>query len=431
MLQIIDLGVCLSIKNINLDIDFVRSQFPAFDDPLSKKWSFFENAGGSYVPKNVINHLNNFMKSTKVQPYADFDMSELAGQNMDKAINLFAKMINAQNNEIIIGSSTTMNMYVLSNAIKSLLKKGDEIIVTNQDHEANIGAWRKLANEGMVIKEWKLNSETGELEIDELKSLLTEKTKVLAVTHCSNIVGSINNLKLITSIAHQYDVLVIGDGVSYAPHGFPDVKNLNVDFYAFSLYKTYGPHLGLLYGKKILLDKLPNQNHEFLEGEVPYTLNPGGPNHEELACLIGISEYFDNLYNHHFQNENVSKIEKIKKINELISDHEEKIGNKLLDFYNSEKKIKLIGKKKIENRNRAPTFSFTVEGKKSKEVSEQLVKNKIALRNDNFYAWRCLKALGIDTKDGVVRSSMVHYNSINEVDNLISAFENSNLLNNN
>ena len=418
----------MSIENISLDTDFIRSQFPAFNDPLSSKWSFFENAGGSYVPQKVINRLNEFMTSTKVQPYASFEMSKIAGENMDKATNYFAKMINADHDEIIIGSSTTMNMYVLSNSIKHLLKSGDEVIVTNQDHEANIGAWRKLNEIGAVIKEWKLNPQSGELEIEELEKLLSSKTKILAVTHCSNIVGSINNLKEITKIAHNYGAYVVGDGVSYAPHGLPNVKELDVDFYSFSLYKTYGPHLALLYGKKEIFEKLPNQNHEFLKNQIPYTLNPGGPNHEELASLVGIAEYFEDVYNHHFQEKKINLLNKIKKINSIITNHEEKIANKFLEFIESEKKIKLIGKKKIVNKNRAPTFSFTIEGMSSEKVSESLIKQKIALRNDNFYAWRCLKALGIDTEDGVVRVSMVHYNSIDDVDKLISAFEKSNFI---
>ena len=159
----------MSIKNISLDLTYVKEQFPAFKDPLSSKWSFFENAGGSYVPHNVIKHLNNFMTSTKVQPYAEFDISTIAGNKMDRATELFAEMINANKNEIIIGGSTTMNMYVLSNAIKNLLKPGDEVIVTNQDHEANIGAWRRLKEMGAVIKEWKINFETAELDIEDLK----------------------------------------------------------------------------------------------------------------------------------------------------------------------------------------------------------------------------------------------------------------------
>jgi len=413
----------LSIKNIALDIDFVKAQFPAFKDPLSSKWSFFENAGGSYVPHNVIKHLNNFMTSTKVQPYAEFDTSAIAGNNMDKATELFAEMINARKDEIIIGASTTMNMYVLSNAMKHFIKPGDEVIVTNQDHEANIGAWRRLESYGAVIKEWKINTENAELEIEDLKALLTNKTKIVAVTHCSNIVGSINNLQSIAKLVHKYNAFLVGDGVSYAPHGLPNVKDLDVDFYTFSLYKTYGPHLGLLYGKKEILNQLPNQNHEFLEGDVPYTLNPGGPNHEELSCLVGIYEYFNNLYNHHFPDENNTLRKKIEKINELISNHEEQIANPLLEYLNSRNDIKLIGKKKIENKNRAPTIAFTFVNQSSKKISDQLVKNGIATRNDNFYAWRCLKALGIDVEDGVVRTSMVHYNTHEDVEKLISALK--------
>jgi cysteine desulfurase family protein (TIGR01976 family) len=413
----------MSNNNVSLDVSYVKAQFPAFNDPLSAKWSFFENAGGSYVPNNVIERLNHFMTSTKVQPYAEFDISAIAGDNMDQATNLFAEMINVQNDEIIIGGSTTINMYVLSNAIRSLLKPGDEVIVTNQDHEANVGAWRRLAEHGMVIKEWKINTKTAELEIEDLKSLLSEKTKIVAVTHCSNIVGSINDLKSIAKLVHEYDAYIIGDGVSYAPHGFPDVKDLDVDFYAFSLYKTYGPHLGLLYGKKAILDKLPNQNHEFLEGDVPYTLNPGGPNHEELSCLIGVYEYFNNLFEHHFPGEDGSVRDKIEKINELIAKHEQEIANPLLEYISSRDDIKLIGKNKIENKNRAPTIAFTMDNKSSKELSSDLVKHGIATRNDNFYAWRCLKALGIDVDDGVVRTSMVHYNTHEDVNNLIEALK--------
>ncbi len=413
----------MSLENISLDVNFVRNQFPAFSDPLSAKWSFFENAGGSYVPKTVIDHLTNFMTSTKVQPYAEYETSKIAGNQMDKAIELFAAMIGAKSNEILIGSSTTMNMYVLSNALKQLINPEDEIIVTNQDHEANISPWRRLKDVGAKIVEWQLNKNNGELEIKELENLLSEKTKIIAVTHCSNIVGSFNNLELITKLAHEKGAYVIGDGVSYAPHGFPNVKKLDVDFYAFSLYKTYGPHLALLYGKEEILNKLPNQNHEFLENEVPYTLNPGGPNHEELASLIGIYDYFNNLYNHHFNDDENIIRNKIDRINNLITKHEEKVTSPLLEYICSRKDFDLIGKNKIINKNRAPTIAFTVKNISSKDVANILVKNNIATRNDNFYAWRCLKALGIDVDDGVIRLSLTHYNSYEDVEKLINALE--------
>jgi len=413
----------LNISNSELDINFVRSQFPAFTDPLCKEWSFFENAGGSYVPKQVIDKLNNFMISTKVQPYAEYPMSRIAGEQMDQATNLFAQMINANNKEILIGGSTSINLYVLSNALKNYLNPGDEVIVTNQDHEANISPWRRLSEVGAIIKEWKINPRTAELEIETLKKLLTNKTKIVAVTHCSNIVGTINDLKSITKIVHEKNAIIIGDGVSYSPHGFPDVKELGVDFYTFSLYKTYGPHLGLLYGKEDILKKLPNQNHEFLEGNYPYTINPGGANHEELCSLIGIYEYFNEFYNHHFTNKDQTLRKKINKINKMISKHEEKISNPLLNYLNGRKDLKLIGQKKIENKNRAPTISFISNSISSKDLSNHLVKNGIATRNDNFYAWRCLEALGINTEDGVVRTSLVHYNSLEDVEKLINVLK--------
>jgi len=416
----------LNISNTQLDIDYARSQFPAFNDPLCKDWSFFENAGGSYVPNHVIKKLNEFMTSTKVQPYAEYPMSKIAGDNMDKATEFFAKMINAKNKEIIIGGSTSINLYVLSNALKYSLKPGDEVIVTNQDHEANISPWRRLSEVGAIIKEWKINPTTAELEINDFKNLLSHKTKIVAVTHCSNIVGSINDLKKISQLSHEHNAIVIGDGVSYAPHGFPDVKELEVDFYTFSLYKTYGPHLALLYGKEEILKKLPNQNHQFLEGSYPYTINPGGPNHEELASLIGIYDYFIDLYSHHFGKDEISIRKKIKKINYLISDHEKKIANPFLEYISKRNDIRLIGKKSIQNKDRAPTISLVPKNQTSKYLSDFLISKKIATRNDNFYAWRCLKALGIDVNDGLVRISMTHYNSEKDTIKLIDAFENFN-----
>ena len=171
----------MSISNTKLDLEYVRSQFPAFSDQLCKDWSFFENAGGSYVPQQVINKLNEFMISTKVQPYAEYPMSKIAGENMDKAINLFAKMINANEKEIIIGGSTSINLYVLSHALKYSLKPGDEVIVTNQDHEANISPWRRLSEVGAKVKEWKINKYTAELQIEDLENLLTNSHDFLQI----------------------------------------------------------------------------------------------------------------------------------------------------------------------------------------------------------------------------------------------------------
>ena len=178
-----------------------------------------------------------------------------------------------------------------------------------------------------------------------------------------------------------------------------------------------------MYGKEEILKSLPNQNHEFLEGQYPYTINPGGPNHEELVSLIGIYEYFDKLFLHHFNNINYSILEKIEKINHLISKHEEEIANPILDYLYKRNDIRLIGKNKIENKNRAPTIAFISSKKSSKEIVNHLLSDKIATRNDNFYAWRCLKSLGIDLDDGVVRLSMTHYNNYQDTESVINSLQ--------
>jgi len=406
-----------------LDIEFVRNKFPVFKNSKTKDLAFFENAGGTYVPDTVINKLNKFMIETKVQPYGDFPPSIEAGDEMDNSTNKIAELLNIGKDEFIIGPSTTMNMFLLSRGIKHWLNKGDEIIVTNQDHEANIGAWRKLEDEEIIIKEWLLNKDSAELEIEDLKLLINEKTKIICVCHTSNIVASINNLKEIVNLAHQNDIKVVGDGVAYMAHDLADLKGIGLDFYGFSLYKTFGPHLALLYGKKELLEETKNLNHEFLSKEIPLTLNPGGPNHEELACLSGLTDYYEDLYNHHFSNQKLNLYEKAKEIFKLVYSHEEQLMEKLLSFLKSKNNVKLIGKSTHLRNERMPTVSFTVKEKSSLSIAQAAGKNGIGIRNGDFYAWRCLKGLGIDTNDGVIRISMVHYNSMEEVEKLINFLE--------
>ena len=163
---------------------------------------------------------------------------------MDESYESFARYLNVKADEVFFGPSTSQNTYVLSQAMRGYLKAGDEIIVTNQDHEANSGAWRRLAEFGMVVKEWSVNRETGQLETEGLKELLSDKTKLVTFPHCSNIIGQINPVKEWTKLAHELGATVVADGVSYAGHGFPDIADLGVDIYVFSLYKTYGPHQG-------------------------------------------------------------------------------------------------------------------------------------------------------------------------------------------
>ncbi len=407
---------------MKLDIDFVRRQYPVFQDAESTRWAFFENAGGTYIPSQVIDRLHNFFQFTKVQPYGLFPSSVAAGRAMDESYQCMAKLLNADENEITFGPSTTMNFYVLAQAIRPLIKSGDEIIVTNQDHEANIGCWRRLSEFGAVIKEWRIDTETGELDIADLKRLVTDRTRLVCFSLCSNIVGTMNDVEAIVRITHEAGALAIGDGVSFAPHCLVDVTKLGVDLYLFSTYKTFGTHIGVMWGKKEVLATLKSQGHFFNDDEPHYRLNPAGPLHAEIAALAGIGEYIDTLYAHHFKSPSLTRRERAVRMFSLFADQETALSNMLLETLRHMPDIRIIGQPVAESGKRASTISFVANNRKSSDVVKYLINHKIAARNGNFYAYRCIKALGIkDPEEGVVRVSLVHYNTEDEVNRLIDA----------
>ena len=270
---------------MQLDLDFIRGQFPAFEVPSLKEQSFFENAGGSYTCSQVQDRLKRFYLERKVQPYAPFEASRLGGAEMDEARSRLAAMLGVEDDELSFGPSTTQNTYVLSQAVAQWIKPNQTIIVTNQDHEANSGPWRRLAERGVTIKEWCINPVTGLLDLEDLRLLLDENVKMVCFPHCSNVVAAINPVEEITSMVRSVGAYSCVDGVSYAPHGFPNVDKLGADIYLFSAYKTYGPHQGLMVIRRELGMKLPNQGHYFNADSLYKRFTPAGPDHAQSSRL--------------------------------------------------------------------------------------------------------------------------------------------------
>ena len=276
----------------DIDHSFIRNQFPAFSEPSLQGFLHFENAGGSYACGQVIDSLNRYYRETKVQPYYGFDPSHTAGLQMDQARTRMAKWLNVATDEVHFGPSTSQNTYVVAQALRQHLEPGDEIIVTNQDHEANVGVWRKLEAEGLVIREWQVDPETAELDPAGLDNLLNDRTRVVAFTHCSNIVGSVHPVREWTDKIHAAGAIAIVDGVSYAGHGLPDVDELGADIYLFSLYKVYGPHLGVMVMRKAINEQLPNQGHFFNVDHPTARFTPAGPDHAQIASINGVDRLF-------------------------------------------------------------------------------------------------------------------------------------------
>jgi cysteine desulfurase family protein (TIGR01976 family) len=407
---------------MTLDLDFIRSQYPVFANPTTNRWAMFENAGGSYVPDQVTDRLHDFFQFTKVQPYGPFEASIAAGAAMDEGYRVLADLLNCDPDELTMGPSTSMNTYVLAQAVRPTLRPGDEIIVTNQDHEANIGAWRRLEEFGAVIREWRIDPWTGELSLDDLDALISDQTRLVCFTLCSNIVGTMNDFQTISKMAHDAGALAIGDGVSYAPHRVLDVGASGLDIYLFSTYKTFGPHLGIMWGNPSALGTLEPQGHYF-NREIPhYNFNPAGPLHAEIAATAGIGVYIDAVYDHHFTDNEQNFHTRAGRVFDLFSRHETAQANRVLDAIKRIKGSRIIGRHEAEEGARAATISFTIEGMSSKTAAEKMAEKEIAVRNGDFYAVRCLEGLGIeDVEDGIIRISLVHYNSEQDVDRLVTA----------
>ena len=408
------------INNMPLNLDFVRNQFPS----LSGGWIFMDNAGGSQVPTAVVKRVSEYLINSNVQLGASYEISRIATGRVYEAPEMVAGLINArESSEIIIGPSTTLLIRILALSISQTFKPGDEIIVTNCDHEANIGAWAELEKKGMAIKKWLLNRDTFQLELDDLKSLMSDKTRLVAVTHTSNILGTLNPIKEIAELVHSYGALICVDGVAHAPHRLIDVQDLDADFYALSFYKVFGPHLAMLFGKKDLLLSMPGICHFFVEADnIPYKFQPGSVNYELSYGLLGIGDYFNSVAEAH----NISGgsfREKAGLVYNMIANHEEHLASALLAYLNSKPGIKIIGETASGRNKRVPTISFIVENKMSDSVTRQVDAHKIGIRYGDFYARRLIDALGLSKQNGVVRVSLVHYNTLEEVQKLINVFE--------
>ncbi len=405
-----------------LNTKYIRKQFPA----LKKKFVFMDNAGGSQTLKSVMERIKEYLSNYNVQLGASYEVSAKAGTVLNEVHQKLARYINAKRpEEVVIGPSSTMLLRILSLTISSQWPKGSEIIVSNSDHEANISCWRDLEKKGFKIKVWKLNSKTLQFDLDDLKKLISKRTKLVALVHTSNILGTINPIKKIAKIVHNAGALICVDGVAYAPHRLIDVQKWDVDFYVFSWYKVYGPHQAILYGKYELLKKLDSINHYFIGKKViPYKLQPGNFNYELTYSLSAIPDYFSQLHDYHYPAKTaIDERKKWERVFRLVAEHEKQLADYLLFYLFSKPDVIIVGHSKSSKKLRVPTIAFIHKKLKSSEIVKKTDPHGIGIRFGDFYAKRLIHDLGLEQYDGVVRVSLVHYNTMAEVHNLVKAFE--------
>lgn len=400
-----------------LDLNFIRGQFPAFSEPSLEGWAFFENAGGSYPCRYTVDRLTDFYTKTKVQPYGPYPAATTGGQLMDDAYVRLAGALNVGQDEVHIGPSTSQNTYVLAKAFRELWTDGDEVIVTNQDHEANSGVWRRLADTGITVREWKVDPETGTLDPADLAELFTDRTKLVSFPHCSNIVGHINPVADICAAVTAAGAISVVDGVSAAPHGLPDVNALGADIYLFSAYKTWGPHQGVMTVKRAVCHELPNQSHYFNASSMRKKLVPAGPDHAQVAGMNGVVDYIDAVHEAHFD-DGAMPSERAQRVHDLFRATEQQLLAPLLDSLRDNSNARLLGPD--DPITRVPTVALHTE-RNPAEIAAELTEHKIAADASDFYAVRVIEAMGVPADPGVLRVSFVHYTSPEEVARLSEA----------
>ena len=404
---------------MQLDLDFIRRQFPAFEVPSLQGKSFFENAGGSYTCSQVQDRLFRFYRERKVQPYAPYEASRLGGEEMDEARVRLAAMLGVETDELSFGPSTTQNTYVLSQAVAQWLEPGQSIIVTNQDHEANSGPWRRLAERGITVKEWRISPETGLLDPQDLQALLDDDVRMVCFPHCSNVVGAVNPVVEINAMIRTAGAYSCVDGVSYAPHGFPNVDALGADIYLFSAYKTYGPHQGVMVIRRELGMSLPNQGHYFNADSLYKRFTPAGPDHAQVAACAGMADYLDEVHAHHFGGDAAPAV-RCAQVHDLFRAHEVQLTQPILDYLATKNSAQLIGPESAEDR--APTIAVKLQ-MPGEEAAEKLVPFGVMAGGGDFYAVRPLEAMNIAPEHGVLRLSFVHYTGPEDVERLLNALD--------
>ncbi|KAJ5973211.1 hypothetical protein N7481_010421 [Penicillium waksmanii] len=391
------------------DVEAARAQFPA----LQQEQVFMDNAGGSQVLGSVVDSIRSYLINTNVQLGATYKTSQASTAGFSNGYKSAASFINAQPEEINLGVSTTQLLHNLSTALK--FQPGDEVIVSKLNHEANSAPWVRIAEHlGLKVKFWASSNPTNPTcDVGELKTLLSDKTRLVACPHASNITGTISPIREIADAVHVHPrALLCVDGVALAPHRQVDVKALDVDFYAFSWYKVYGPHIAQLYASSRIHEEIQSLAHFFKPTDsLDLKLNLASANYELTNSIPAVVEYFGATP---------------AKTWDEMGQHEERLQAILLEFLNSDARVRVIGDRSASKEVRVPVISFTVDGVGSQALVEAVeARSAFGFRSGHMYSHRLLNEVcGLaDVEDGVVRVSFLHYNSEAEVQGLVRVLQ--------
>ncbi|MBL9141557.1 MAG: aminotransferase class V-fold PLP-dependent enzyme [Phycisphaerae bacterium] len=420
-------------------IEAIRARFPALrmtDAPMA----LLENAGGSQVPLEVADAIRAYMLQSYVQLGAGYAMSNVATRTVDAAHEVVNTLFNGTRvGKAILGASSTQLIHVVTGCIADRLHPGDEIVIAETGHEANIGPWLRLARAGAVIRWWKVDAGAQDCPIGALDALLTSRTKWVVFPHVSNLLGGIVDVQAITRKAHAAGARVFVDGVAFAPHRAMDVERWGVDWYVYSTYKVYGPHMGALFGTHEAIAELEGPNHFFIPKDVvPYKFELGGSSHEGCAAIVALAGYLgflaggsgtievgagaspDACASLDMPAAGLTRAA-VQAAFARMTELELPLQTALVEGVHANAALRWIGPAATGADERVPTVSFVHRTLSPSQVVQRAHAAGVAIRFGHMYAYRLCQALGIDTAEGVVRVSAVHYNTPDEVKRAVEA----------
>ena len=399
-------------------IDQVREMFPALaangsDQPLL----FLDNPAGTQLPRPVIDAVGKAMISASSNLGGRFPGSIQADEIWRTSHQAMADMLGASSlKEIVVGPSMTNLTLHISRSIGRTLNPGDEIIVTRMDHEGDISPWLLLAEDlGLVVKWLPFNRDSWQIEVEDLESMLTHKTRLLALNFASNLTGSINNVAELSRLARAAGALVYVDAVQLVPHRMVSVNQLNCDFLVCSSYKFYGPHLGILWGRESILADLHAYRCRCSSDDLPMRFETGTPQTEMLAGLTATVEYFQWLGE--ACGYSGSRREKIAGAYAAATDYEDRLTARLIQGLQEIRGLRILGITDTSRlHERVPTVSFIHDRVTPDEIDKALAQNSICAWSGHNYAYEVVKHLGLDEKQGVLRLGIAQYNTESEID---------------
>jgi cysteine desulfurase family protein (TIGR01976 family) len=410
-----------------LDIHAIRAQFPALQENYNgRPGVFFDNPGGTQVHESVIGAMTDYLVRRNANTHGVFETSIRSDAAVDYARQAAADLLGAETAEIVFGNNMTSLTFALGRSLAAEFGPEDEIVVTRLDHDANVAPWLMLAEDtGAQVRWADVDVETCTIDMEHMQSLINPRTRLVAVGYASNAVGTINDVATVVGWAKAVGAYTYIDAVQYAPHGLIDVKALGCDFLACSAYKFYGPHVGILYGKREHLQRLRAYRVRPAGDELPGKWETGTKNHEGLAGTAAAIDYIASLGSSYGGAPlAASRRERLRAAWKVVNDYEVMLMDRLITGLRSIPQVRIYGiTERSHWHQRVATVSIRKEGKTPEELAQKLAEHNVFVWTGNFYALSISERLGVEPSGGLVRLGLAHYNTLDEVDRCLAVID--------